>query len=125
MAAAGTSSSVSWAPAPGRHAVNIGPSLGKALKARKLKASPGATATTKRSNLPERDFYSFRCTFITLISLARAITDSWHVHAVNFKPPSIDTTKPATIDVQRNADVTKVFTEYPSDQVHGSLSLRF
>jgi neural Wiskott-Aldrich syndrome protein len=60
---ASSSSSVSWTPAPGRHAVNIGPSLGKALKARKLKASPAATATTKRSNLPERDFYSFRCMF--------------------------------------------------------------
>ena len=57
---AGSSSSVSWTPAPGRHAVNIGPSLGKVLKARKLKGSPGgATATTKR--FPERDFYSFRC----------------------------------------------------------------
>ena len=61
---AGSSSSVSWTPASGRHAVNIGPSLAKALKARKLKASPGAPATTKKSNLPERDFYSFRCMFI-------------------------------------------------------------
>ena len=69
---AGSSSSVSWTPAPGRHAVNIGPSLGKALKARKLKASPGAMATTKRSNLPERDFYSFRCMLIEIsYSLAR------------------------------------------------------
>ena len=41
------------------------------------------------------------------------------VHAVNFKPPSIDTTKPATIEIiEKNTDNTKVLAEYPSDQVY-------
>ncbi|KAF8811857.1 hypothetical protein BYT27DRAFT_6436351 [Phlegmacium glaucopus] len=99
---ASPSSIAPWTPAPGRHAFNIGPALAKALKARKLKASPGSTATAKRSNLPERDFYSFR---------------------FNFKPPSIDTTKPASIEIQKSADNTKVLAEYPSTQVCGILSL--
>jgi hypothetical protein len=45
----------SWMPASGRHSVDIGSSLGRALKARK--GAPPA----KRANLPDRDFYSFRC----------------------------------------------------------------
>lgn len=46
-----------WMPVTGRHKVNIGTSLGRALKARKGIAPP-----KRASNLPDRDFYSFRCT---------------------------------------------------------------
>lgn len=47
----------SWMPASGRHQVSIGTSLGRALKARK------GAPPTKRANIPDRDFYSFRCSF--------------------------------------------------------------
>ena len=53
-----TSTDTSWFPASGRHAVSVGPSLGRALKARRGIA-PSAKA--KRANLPDREFYSFRC----------------------------------------------------------------
>ena len=56
------SSTIDWMPSHGRHQINIGPSLGRAIKTRKLKGSP--TPTTKRSNLPERDFSAFRCRWI-------------------------------------------------------------
>jgi hypothetical protein len=79
----------SWMPANGRHSVNIGSSLGRALKARK-----GAPAT-KASKIPDRDFYSFR---------------------YNFKPPSIDSTKPGNIDVKRGKDSTSVTVEHSSSQ---------
>ena len=45
-----------WMPVTGRHKVDIGTSLGRALKARKGIAPP-----KRASNLPDRDFYSFRC----------------------------------------------------------------
>jgi neural Wiskott-Aldrich syndrome protein len=45
----------SWMPAGGRHPVGVGSSLGRALKARK------GAPPTKKANLPDRDFYSFRC----------------------------------------------------------------
>jgi len=44
-------------PVTGRHRVDIGTSLGRALKARKGIAPP-----KRATNLPDRDFYSFRCT---------------------------------------------------------------
>ncbi|KIK07655.1 hypothetical protein K443DRAFT_673233 [Laccaria amethystina LaAM-08-1] len=81
-----------WMP-EGRHPVNVGSSLGRALKARKLKGSEPATA--KRSNLPDRDFYSFR---------------------YKFKPPSVDMTKPGTIEVKRGGDSSSVTVEYPGSQ---------
>lgn len=38
----------------------------------------------------------------------------------NFKPPSIDSTKPGTIEVKRGQDSTSVIIEHPSSQVrHG------
>ena len=46
-----------WMPVTGRHKVDIGTSLARALKARKGIAPP-----KRASNLPDRDFYSFRCT---------------------------------------------------------------
>ncbi|KAJ7477213.1 RNA polymerase II transcription elongation factor-domain-containing protein [Mycena galericulata] len=85
------SSSNSWIP-HGRHEVQIGPSLNRALKARKGGAPPPA----KRSGPPEKDFYSFR---------------------YNFKPPSVDTTKPGTIEVSRGKDASNVNVEHPSSQL--------
>ncbi|KAJ7067862.1 RNA polymerase II transcription elongation factor-domain-containing protein [Mycena amicta] len=81
-----------WVPT-GTHNVVIGPSLNKALKARKgLPAPP-----PKRAGPPERDFYSFR---------------------YNFKPPSVDTSKPGTIELVRSKekDSTAVSVEHPSSQ---------
>jgi len=46
-------------PVQGRHKVEIGSSLARALKARKLNGE--APPPNKRSHLPDKDFYSFRC----------------------------------------------------------------
>ena len=101
-----------WMP-EGRHPVNVGSSLGRALKARKLKGSEPATA--KRSNLPDRDFYSFRCSsFFLVLSIGRTMT----LFTDKFKPPSVDMTKPGTIEVKRG-DSTSVTVEYPGSQVRG------
>ncbi|KAF9526689.1 RNA polymerase II transcription elongation factor-domain-containing protein [Crepidotus variabilis] len=86
-------SSISWMPSQGRHPVNIGPSLSRAVKARKQKDSPAPP--TKKSNLPERDFYAFR---------------------YNFKSNSIDSTKPAAIETKRVADNTQVVAEFPNKE---------
>ena len=40
-------------PTPGRYDVEVGPSLGKALKAR--------NGIKMNSKMPARDFYAFRC----------------------------------------------------------------
>ncbi|KAF8211615.1 RNA polymerase II transcription elongation factor-domain-containing protein [Mycena galopus ATCC 62051] len=80
----------SWIP-QGTHEVQIGPSLNKALKARKGGPPPQA----KRTGPPEKDFYSFR---------------------YNRKPPSLDTTRPGTIEVSRGKDTTTVVVEHPSSQ---------
>ncbi|KAI0052595.1 hypothetical protein FA95DRAFT_1241971 [Auriscalpium vulgare] len=77
-----------WMNLSGRHKVSVGSSLGKAIKARK-----GAPAAPKRSNLPERDFYSFR---------------------YNFKPESIDPTKPGTVEVKKVQEKTTVRVERPT-----------
>ncbi|KAJ7163808.1 RNA polymerase II transcription elongation factor-domain-containing protein [Mycena crocata] len=82
--------STAWIP-HGRHEVQIGPSLNKALKARK----GGPPPQVKRTGPPEKDFYSFR---------------------YNFKPPSVDTTKPGTIEVTRSNNATNVTVEHPSAQ---------
>lgn len=79
----------------GRHKVNIGPSLARALKARK------GVAPSKRSNLPDRDLYSFR---------------------YNFKPESIDPDKPGSVEVKRGKDSTSITLERPSTQ-HGESHL--
>ncbi|KAH7930057.1 hypothetical protein BV22DRAFT_86642 [Leucogyrophana mollusca] len=83
------SADIQWMPAPGRHSVAVGSSLGRSLKARKGVAAP------KRSNLPDRDLYSFR---------------------YNFKPESIDTNKPGSIEVQRSKESTSIRVERPSAQ---------
>ncbi|KAF9268360.1 hypothetical protein L218DRAFT_995086 [Marasmius fiardii PR-910] len=78
-----------WTPAPGRHQINIGSSLGRALKARKGNPPP-----QKRSNLPERDFYALR---------------------YNFKPSSIDSTKSGNMEVKRNKDGnSSIIVEHPA-----------
>ncbi|KAI0952024.1 hypothetical protein AcV7_007953 [Taiwanofungus camphoratus] len=84
-----TAASTSWMPASGRHSVSIGSSLGRALKARKSGSAPKAT------KIPDRDFYSFR---------------------YNFKPESVDSTKPGTIEVRRGKDTTSVTVERASAQ---------
>jgi hypothetical protein len=84
------SSDTHWMPAAGRYKVGIGTSLGRALKARKGIAPP-----KRASNLPDRDFYSFR---------------------YNFKPESIDPDKPGTIEVKRGKESTSVAVERPSTQ---------
>lgn len=76
-------------PTTGRHSVAIGTSLRRALKARKGVAPP------KRSNLPDKDFYSFR---------------------YNFKPESIEPSRSGTIEVKRGKDLTSVTLERPSTQ---------
>lgn len=78
-----------WMPTTGRHAVAIGTSLRRALKARKGVAPP------KRSNLPDKDFYSFR---------------------YNFKPESIEPSRSGTIEVKRGKDSTNITLERPSIQ---------
>ncbi|KAF9558210.1 hypothetical protein CPC08DRAFT_819424 [Agrocybe pediades] len=92
--ASSSSNSSSWMPPKGRYPVNIGTSLGRAIKQRKSKGSPAATA--KKSNLPEREFYSFK---------------------FGFKASSIDTTRPATIEIKKGSTETnQVTAEYPSTQ---------
>lgn len=74
-------------PAQGRHNVGIGSSLAKALKARK------GQPPQRNKNLPERDFYTLR---------------------YNHKPPSIDPTKPGTLEVNPGREVTTVRVERPT-----------
>ncbi|KAK0490472.1 RNA polymerase II transcription elongation factor-domain-containing protein, partial [Armillaria novae-zelandiae] len=75
----------------GRHDVTIGTSLSRLLRQRK-----GNPAPAKRSNMPDRDFYSLR---------------------YNFKPSSVDTTKSGTLEVRKNqGDSATVTVEHPSTQ---------
>ncbi|KXN81642.1 Ell-associated factor Eaf [Leucoagaricus sp. SymC.cos] len=87
------SESTSWMPAQGKFQVTIGPSLNRALKARKQGGTP--PAANPRRNLPDRDFYSFR---------------------YNFKPPAVDLTKPGTIEVKKGKEKTQVAVEHSSSQ---------
>ncbi|KAI0662967.1 RNA polymerase II transcription elongation factor-domain-containing protein [Cubamyces menziesii] len=79
-----STASNAWMPA-GRHDVNIGSSLARALKARK-----GGPVKNGKAKL-DREFYSIR---------------------YNFKPESVDPTKPGTIEVNKPKD------EGGSAQVH-------
>ncbi|KAK0498236.1 RNA polymerase II transcription elongation factor-domain-containing protein [Armillaria luteobubalina] len=75
----------------GRHDVTIGTSLSRLLRQRK-----GNPAPAKRSNMPDRDFYSLR---------------------YNFKPSSVDTTKSGTLEVRKNqGESATVTVEHPSTQ---------
>ncbi|KAI9575039.1 RNA polymerase II transcription elongation factor-domain-containing protein [Boletus coccyginus] len=89
-----TSVDAQWMPVTGRHRVDIGTSLGRALKARK-----GIAPSKRATNLPDRDFYSFR---------------------YNFKPESIDPDKPGSIEVKRTKASTSVTVERPSSQARES-----
>ncbi|KAH7916115.1 RNA polymerase II transcription elongation factor-domain-containing protein [Hygrophoropsis aurantiaca] len=84
------SANIHWMPAPGRYAVDVGSSLGRSLKARK-----GVTAPKRTKVLPDRSLYSFR---------------------YNFKPESIEVSKPGTIEVQRGKESTHIRVERPSAQ---------
>ncbi|KAI9001125.1 RNA polymerase II transcription elongation factor-domain-containing protein [Trametes punicea] len=80
-----------WMPS-GRHEINIGSSLMRALKARK--GGPVKNSKAK----PDREFYSFR---------------------YNFKPESVDPTKPGSIEVKKPKDeagLTSVNVVRPSTQ---------
>ncbi|KAI0366353.1 hypothetical protein BV20DRAFT_971855 [Pilatotrama ljubarskyi] len=68
-----STASNAWMPT-GRHEVNIGSSLMRALKARK-----GGSVKNSKAK-PDREFYSFR---------------------YNFKPESVDPTKPGSIEVKK------------------------
>jgi hypothetical protein len=104
-----SSSSSSRMLQPGNHTVNIGPSLGRALKARKLKGSSAPT-TTKRSNLPERDFYAFKC-MLEFLASGELLTE----YLVKFRSQSVDRTKPATVEVKPGTD--QVVVEFQSTVV--------
>ncbi|KIL67378.1 hypothetical protein M378DRAFT_9588 [Amanita muscaria Koide BX008] len=82
-------------PFNGVHQVNIGTSLRRALKARKNNGEPPAPAAGAKRP-PDRDFYAFR---------------------YNFKPNSIDTDRPGSIDIRKASDSTLVTVEYPSKQI--------
>ncbi|KAK7696599.1 hypothetical protein QCA50_001257 [Cerrena zonata] len=84
---ASTSSSTSWLPMTGRYSVSVGTSLTRSLKARK------AGASARPSKLPEKDFFSFR---------------------YNFKPSSVDSTRPGVVEVKKGQDITKVTVERPN-----------
>ncbi|KZT27058.1 hypothetical protein NEOLEDRAFT_1131584 [Neolentinus lepideus HHB14362 ss-1] len=68
---------MSWMPVQGRHQVEIGASLGRALRARR-----GASNPPKRGGIPDRNFHCCR---------------------YNFKPESIDLTRPGTIEVKKGS----------------------
>ncbi|KAJ2932494.1 hypothetical protein H1R20_g4621, partial [Candolleomyces eurysporus] len=104
MASASSSNAnASWMPAAGRHRVEIGSSLARALKSRKLLNNNGGAeappVANKRSHLPDKDFYTFR-----------------YYH----KPPSVDPKKPGMIEF-RKKDVT---LELPSVQAGESTMFR-
>ncbi|KAK0467715.1 RNA polymerase II transcription elongation factor-domain-containing protein [Desarmillaria tabescens] len=87
---AATTTTSAFALPHGRHDVTIGTSLSRLLRQRK------GTAPAKRSNMPDRDFYSLR---------------------YNFKPSSVDTTKSGTLEVRKNqGDSATVTVEHPSTQ---------
>ncbi|KAJ3780809.1 hypothetical protein GGU10DRAFT_133187 [Lentinula aff. detonsa] len=90
-----SNSNNSWTPSAGRHQLNIGSSLGRALRARKNNVSGQQPA--KRNILPEREFYSVR---------------------YGFKPSLIDSTKPGSLDVRRTNDDSNasVTVEHASTQ---------
>ncbi|KDQ65014.1 hypothetical protein JAAARDRAFT_28677 [Jaapia argillacea MUCL 33604] len=80
---------ISWMPATGRHQVEIGSSLGRALKARK------GTSIGAAKRIPDRNFHSCR---------------------YNFKPESIDPSKTGSIEVKKGKDNTSVTVERASTQ---------
>ena len=105
--------SSSWMPAAGRHNVSIGSSLSKALKARK-----GQPPTQRNKALPERDFYALRCARHNPSPAPSALLNTYiSPFADNHKPPSIDPTKPGTLEVNPGKEVTSVRVERPTVNV--------
>ncbi|KAH9938669.1 RNA polymerase II transcription elongation factor-domain-containing protein [Fomitopsis serialis] len=82
--------STAWMPPPGRHSVQIGQSLTRALKVRR-----GEPAHQKSSKIPDKEFYSFR---------------------YNFKPEGVDSTKVGSIEIRRDTEVTSVMVEKGSER---------
>ena len=101
----------SWMPASGKHSVTIGKSLGRALKARK-----GVASAAPKGGIPDKDFYSFRCAPISFLS-SRHLLNTTPLFSDNFKPESIDSTKPGSIEIKTGRDSTTVTVERSSSQV--------
>ncbi|KAI0771518.1 hypothetical protein BD413DRAFT_549163 [Trametes elegans] len=106
-----SASSSTWMPT-GRHEINVGSSLMRALKARK-----GGVVKNSKAK-PDREFYSFRCMWP--FSLNTTSGESFmFVRADNFKPESVDPTKPGSIEVRKPKDEagpTSVNVVRPSTQ---------
>ena len=94
----------------GRHEVSIGPSLSRVLKARKSEGGQN------QSKFGDREFYSLRCQWLSrhIAWILRGLT----LLPDNFKPESIDLSKPGTIEARQTKDgPTSVSVVRPSTQV--------
>ncbi|KZT74430.1 hypothetical protein DAEQUDRAFT_720600 [Daedalea quercina L-15889] len=78
-----------WMPPPGRHSVQIGQSLGRALKARR------GEPVHQKSKIPDKEFYSFR---------------------YNFKPGGVDSTKPGSVEIRKSAESTNIVVDRGSER---------
>ena len=101
-------------PPNGRYKVSVGSSLRRAIKAR---AGNNVSGTPpKRNNLPDRDFYSFRCRYrATSLWVGLCILTVRGLD--NFIPESVDQTKPGSIEVKKGEDNTGVIVEHVGVQV--------
>ena len=109
-----STSSDSWIHASGKYDIQLGSSLNRHLRALKKQAPP-------KSKLPDRDFYSFRCTYLYFTS-DHTIYEP-NVHLVNFVPEGVDTTKPGTAEVRsRDNNSAAVTVERASTQVRSYIS---
>lgn len=113
-----TTANISWMPAHGRHRVEVGSSLARALKTRKLN---GEAPPPANKRLPDKDFYSFRCKLRERERNGDRCY-GWLMHGVyadNHKPPSVDLKKQGMIEfTKRDAEApTSVILEQPSVQV--------
>ncbi|TFK28708.1 hypothetical protein FA15DRAFT_508754 [Coprinopsis marcescibilis] len=94
-------STTSWMPAPGRYTVDVGQSLGRALKAQAVSKSSNASSSApspapamgKPKKTPDRDFYALK---------------------YNHKPQSIDANKPGMIQFTQSGSGVNVLVEHPS-----------
>lgn len=95
----------------GRHEVTVGASLVRALKARKPDGGQ-----VKQNNKFDREFYSVRCqSSPPLLSFQES---SLTACADNFKPESIDLSKPGNIETRKTKDgQSSVTVTRPSSQV--------
>lgn len=101
-----------WVPPPGRHTVQIGQSLNRALKARR------GEPTHTKSKIPDKEYYSFRCESpSTRRSSATCGDQCAGCCADNFKPGGVDATKPGSIEVRKGQENTNVVVERGSEKV--------